>query len=354
MNIIITILVLIIMLGILIFVHELGHFLMAKKNKVYVYEFALGMGPKIFSFKRKNKNDPTVYSLRAFPIGGYCSMAGEVDYVEDENVKKEEYMCNKGAWARFQILVAGVTMNFLLALLLLFIQAFIFGSTNPEPIVGRIEEGYPIANAGIEVGDKILKINDRKINSWDKITVALALKYDSDTYTFEVEKKDGTKKTYEITPTTIKNEDGTESKVFGLGQSEQIYKGVGNALKYTFTKFISTISTMNSIIGNLIIGKLSLNSLSGPVGMYSVVGQSLALGVNSLIFLTAYLSINLGYVNLLPFPAFDGGRILFVIIEKIKGSKVNPKLENTLHSIGFILLMILMLIVTFNDILKLF
>ena len=354
MNVIITILVLIIILSLLIFVHELGHFIMAKKNGVYVYEFALGMGPKIFSFKRKNKNDPTEYSLRAFPIGGFCSMAGEVEYVEDENVKKHEYMCNKTPWQRFQILVAGVAMNFILALILLFIQALIFGSSNPEPVVGRVEEGYPISNAGIEIGDKILSINGRKITSWDKITIALALKYDKKAYTFEVEKKDGTTKTYDIIPTVVKNEDGTESKVFGLGQSEEIEKGFINAIKYSFTKFISTISTMNSIIGNLLIGKLSLDSLSGPVGMYSVVGQSISYGFNSILFLTAYLSINLGYVNFLPFPAFDGGRILFVIIEKIKGSKVNPKLENTLHNIGFILLMLLMLVITFNDIIKLF
>lgn len=354
MSTVITILVLIIMLGLLIFVHELGHFIMAKKNGVYVYEFALGMGPKIFSFKRKNKKDPTIYSLRAFPIGGFCSMAGEVEYVEDKNVKKHEYMCNKTPWQRFQILVAGVTMNFLLALLILFIQALIFGTVDPKSYVGRVEEGYPISEAGIEVGDRILSINGRKISTWDNITVALALKNESNVYTFEVEKQNGTIETYEIIPKTVINEDGTETKTFGLGQSTKIEKGVINAIKYSFTKFASTISTMNSIIGNLIIGKLSLNSLSGPVGMYSVVGQSIQYGLNSILFLTAYLSINLGYVNLLPFPAFDGGRILFVIIEKIKGSKVDPKVENTLHNIGFILLMLLMLVITFNDIIKLF
>ena len=354
MNTIITILVLIIMLGLLIFVHELGHFIMAKKNGVYVYEFALGMGPKIFSFTRKNKKDPTIYSLRAFPIGGFCSMAGEVEYVEDEKVKKHEYMCNKKPFQKFQILVAGVAMNFLLALILLFVQGLIYGSANPESYVGRIEEGYPISNAGIEVGDKILSINGRNTNTWDKITIALALKNKSNIYEFEVEKKDGSIKTYEITPKTITNEEGKESKVFGFGQSEKIEKGFINAIKYTFTKFISTISTMNVIIWNLIIGKLSINSLAGPVGMYSVVGQSIALGFNSILFLTAYLSINLGYVNLLPFPAFDGGRIVFTIIEKVKGSPVDPKIENTLHNIGFILLMLLMLVITFNDILNLF
>ena len=207
MNVIITILVLILMLGILIFAHELGHFIMAKKNGVYVYEFALGMGPKIFSFKRKNKKDPTIYSLRAFPIGGFCSMAGEVEFVEDENVKKHEYMCNKSPWQKFQILVAGVTMNFILALILLFIQALIFGSANPDSYVGKLQEDYPISNAGIEVGDKILSINGRKTNTWDKITIALALKYDNDVYTFEVKKQDGTIKNYEISPKIIKNEE---------------------------------------------------------------------------------------------------------------------------------------------------
>lgn len=354
MNTVITIIVLIIMLGILIFVHELGHFLMAKKNGVYVYEFALGMGPLIFSFKRKDKKDPTLYSLRLFPIGGFCSMAGEVEETKDDNIKKNEYMCNKTPWQKFQILVAGVTMNFILALVILFVQALIYGTTDQRSFVGRVEEDYPISGAGIEVGDRILSINGRKTNTWDKITIALALKNKKSTYTFEVEKANGDVKKYEITPKTIKNEDGTETKTFGFGQNTEKQTGILNAIKYSFTKFASTISTMNAIVGNLIIGKLSLNSLSGPVGMYSVVGQSIKYGFSSILFLTAYLSINLGYINFLPLPAFDGGRILFVIIEKIKGSKVDPKFENMLHNVGFILLMLLMLVITFNDIIKLF
>ena len=176
MNTIITILVLILMLGLLIFVHEFGHFIMAKKNGVYVYEFALGMGPKIFSFTRKNKKDPTIYSLRVFPIGGFCSMAGEVEEVEDKKVKKHEYMCNKKPYQKFEILVAGVVMNFILAIVILFIQALIYGSPNPEPYVGRIKVNYPIATSGIKVGDKIISINGKSVKNWDDITVALALK----------------------------------------------------------------------------------------------------------------------------------------------------------------------------------
>ena len=200
MSTLITIIVLIIMLGRLIFVHEFGHFIMAKRNGVYVYEFALGMGPQIIKFKRKNKKDPTVYSIRLLPIGGFCSMAGEVEYVEDKKVKKNEYMCNKTPWQKFQILVAGVTMNFITAIVLLFIQSLIYGSVNQKSYIGEVQKGYPISEAGIVVGDRILSINGRKTNNWDQITIALSLKTDSNVYTFEIEKQDGSIEKYDIVP----------------------------------------------------------------------------------------------------------------------------------------------------------
>ena len=187
-----SIIYLILILGVLVFVHEFGHFITAKKIGVYVNEFAIGMGPKIYSFKRKNKNDPTEYSIRLLPIGGFCAMAGEV--IEDEDnkkIKKNEYMCNRSKLERVIILLAGVTMNILLALVLLFVQSLIWGHTEQKSIVGYAPEGYPIAEAGIEVGDKITKINGYKVNTWDKLTIVLNLKYDKDTYEFEVKKKDG-------------------------------------------------------------------------------------------------------------------------------------------------------------------
>ena len=340
-----SIIYLILILGVLVFVHEFGHFITAKKIGVYVNEFAIGMGPKIYSFKRKNKNDPTEYSIRLLPIGGFCAMAGEV--IEDEDnkkIKKNEYMCNRSKLERVIILLAGVTMNILLALVLLFVQSLIWGHTEQKSIVGYAPEGYPIAEAGIEVGDKITKINGYKVNTWDKVTLIMSYKNDKPYTEFEVEKKDGTIKSYQITPLSKINEDGTETKVFGIGVGDKEIRGFLPSLKFAFTKLGSIVSTMLLIIINLFTGKLSLSALSGPIGMYTVVKS--AGTFRQLLYLTSYLSINLAVINAIPFPAFDGGRVLFVIIEAIKGSKVKPEVENVFHSVGFILLMLLMVYIS--------
>lgn len=347
-----SIIYLILILGVLIFVHEFGHFIAAKKIGVYVSEFALGMGPKIYSFKRKNKKDPTEYSLRLFPIGGFCAMAGEV--IEDSDskkLKKSEYMCNRSKLERTIILLAGVTMNILLALILLFAQSLIWGHTEQKSIVGYVPEGYPISDAGIEVGDKIKKINGYKVNTWDKVTLIMSLKNDKEYTDFEIEKQDGSIKTYRVKPVVKIAEDGTETKVYGIGAGDKEIRGFLSSIKYAFVKLGSTVSTMFLIIVNLFTGKLSLSALSGPVGMYTVVKS--AGTFRQLLYLTSYLSINLAVINAIPFPAFDGGRVLFVIIEAIKGSKVKPETENIFHSIGFALLMILMIYITIQDILRL-
>lgn len=347
----ITLIILIIMLGIIIFVHEFGHFIVAKKTGVYVDEFALGMGPRIFKWKRKN--DPTIYSIRLFPIGGFCAMAGEVVEESDKKLKKNQYMCNKKPYQKFLILIAGVTMNFILALVLFFIQGIIWGSSNQLSYVGLVTENSAIYKSGIEEGDKIISINGVKTNTWDKIQVALALNNNDDTYEFVVKKQDGSVNKYEVTPNVEKNEKGEEVKVFGFGAGNTLNKGIINSIKYAFIKFYSVISSMALIIIKLFSGNLSLKSLAGPVGMYTVVGESAKLGIQNLIYLTAYLSVNVGFINVIPFPAFDGGRILFVLIEKIKGSPVSPKVENMIHTIGFALLMLLMVLVTYQDILRL-
>ena len=346
----VTLIILIIMLGILVFVHEFGHFIVAKKTGVHVEEFALGMGPKLFEWKRKG--DPTTYSIRILPIGGFCAMAGEVYEDGDKKLPKSKYMCNKKPYERFLILVAGVTMNFILAFVLFFLQGLIWGSSNPISYIGHVTENSPIELAGIEVGDKIISINNLKTDTWDKIQIALALKNDNKSYEFVVKKQDGTVKKYDITPNK-KKVDGETVYEFGFGLDQKLHKGIINSLKYAIVKFYSVISSMAIIIIKLFTGALGLKSLSGPVGMYNVVGQSAKLGMQSLVFLTAYLSVNLGFINILPFPAFDGGRILFIIIEKVKGSPVDAKLENTIHTIGFVLLMLLMLVITYQDIIRL-
>ena len=371
-----NIVVLLLMLTVLIFVHEFGHFIVGKACGVHVYEFALGMGPRLLFFKRKN--DPTEYSLRALPIGGYCQLAGE-EGEDDENLPKDKFMCNKGKIQRILILVAGVTMNFITAIVLLFFLSLIWGSGDTSNIITNIEEDSPAKDAGLVVGDKIVEINGYKINDWDKISIVMVLKDDDGIYDYTIEHKDGKKDKYSIKPAeyvvledkyiritdehtkediikenNIKEEEVQISKIIGIGKEPKINKGFVAAIKYAFKKFGSIVDIMLLTVGSLITGKLGLNALSGPVGMYTVVGQVATYGIANIIFLMAYLSINLGVINILPFPAFDGGRVLFVLIEAITRKKVKPEVEGIIHTIGFILLMILMLYITFQDILKFF
>jgi len=358
------------MLGILIFVHELGHYLAAKWAGVYVHEFALGMGPKIYSFKRKDKKgrkkDPTLYSLRAFPIGGFCLMAGQVDEEDSYEfegkthkekkikIKKNEFFCNKTKWQRFLILFSGVALNFILAFILLFVQALIWGHMELKSYVGSVLPEYPMAEAGILAGDRIMAVNGRQVRNWDKLTITLNLKHKGASYTFEVLKPDGSTHFYEITPKTEKDEEGNERKVFGFSGSTEMKTGFVASLDYAFNKMGALISSMGLIIGSLFTGNLSMSALAGPVGMFGIVGASAKAGIQNLVFLTAYLSINLGFINALPFPAFDGGRILFIVIEAVTRRKVSANIEGTLHMIGFILLMLLMIYITIMDVIKLF
>lgn len=347
----VTLIAFILILGVIVLVHELGHFLWAKKFGVYIYEFSIGMGPVIYS--RRGKKDGILYNIRALPIGGFVSMAGEV-YEDDKTVPKERCLCNKPIWQRIIVMAAGVMNNFLMALLLIFVIALIWGSNSLTPKVASVVDGYPMAEAGIVKDDVIVSINNHKVNTWDEAQIVLYYKNNNDYYEFRIRHVDGTIENYKITPKTETNADGVESKVFGINMNQEKTFGLWNKVKYTFEKFWTTIVTMWMTIAGLITGKISIDALSGPVGIYSVVGQSISYGAYSVIYLIAYLSINVGVINIIPFPAFDGGRIFFLIVEKIKGSPVNQKFENTCHTIGFFILMALIVFITIKDIIKLF
>ena len=347
---ILTLLLFILILGIIILVHEFGHFIWAKKFGVHIYEFSIGMGPVILSKKGK---DGINYNLRAFPIGGFVQMAGEV-YEDDEKIPKEKFMCNKPWIQRVIILVAGVVNNFLLALVLLFFYGLIWGVTSLKPVVKETLPDYPMAEAGIVAGDTIVSINGYDVKTWDKAQIVLAFKNKNDYYTFEIQHEDGSLDTFKVTPKVEKTEDGEETKVFGVSIDTEAKQGLWSSIKFAFQKFGSVVESMALTVGSLFTGKLSLSSLSGPVGIYQVVDQGVTLGLSYIIYILAFLSINVGFINILPFPAFDGGRVLFMIIEKIIGRPVDSKIENIFHTIGFILLMILMIYITFQDILRLF
>lgn len=355
---IIKILLLLFILGIIILVHEFGHFIWAKTFGVYIYEFSIGMGPLLHT--HKGKKDGINYNIRAIPIGGFVSMAGEVyDSGEvDENnkkIKKDKLMCNKKWWQRLIILVAGVVNNFILAIVILFIYTLIWGGGAITPKVLNVVEDKPAAAAGLKSGDVITSINGYNVSSWDKAQIILYYKNTNEYYTFEVKHTDGTKEEIKIKPEIIKDEEtGAESKLFGIQIDAEDTSNVFKSFVYSIRKFNSIISSMVYTIWGLISGKIGLSALSGPVGIYEAVGETINYGINYFLYILAFLSINVGFINILPFPAFDGGHVLFLIIEKIKGSPVNAKIENTCHLIGFILVFLLMIVVTISDIIKLF
>ena len=365
MGTILNILLFIFILGILVFVHEFGHFMTAKRSGVYIYEFSIGMGPEVKSIKGK---DGVKYSIRALPLGGYVQMAGEI-YEDDDTkvIPKEKFMCNRPWYQRLVILVAGVFNNFLLAIILLIVIGAIWGSPSLKPEIGKAmvdcssvmgkKEGTvecPAIKAGIQDGDVIKSINGSKIKSWDKAQLLLLLKSKGNKYVIEVEHKNGQEEKITVKPLVVKDEKGNESKVFGIQTKGEVKHGFLNAIKYGFEKFCSTVEQMWLTVVSLFNGGLSVKSLSGPVGIYTVVGASRQSGIESVLFLIAYLSMNLGLMNILPIPALDGGHVLFLVIEKITGKKINAEIESKITIFFFFLLIALMIYVTIFDIIRIF
>ncbi len=418
-----TIIYFILILGITVFIHELGHFIFAKKFGVYVYEFSIGMGPRLFKFNRKN--DETDYCIRLLPIGGFVQMAGEEMEVDDK-VPEDKRLGSKKAYQRFLIMVAGVMMNFLLAIVLY----FIIGLFNNVSMDNVYVQNSTIKN--LDENDKIVAINNHFVNNYDKLALEMTIAGENE-FTMTVkngnEKKDvkvnpikvgesnllygfdyGFKvedlkiissdikglsiddlitkindieiKSYldllneldnvseekfnltvvdqnnneKIIPIKVKEkeDDTLLGYSYGFYISGKTGKGFFAAIKYAFLKFFSVIEQMIFMVFYLVTGKISLNMLSGPVGIFNAVSVYSSYGFFSLVSLLCLICVNVGFINLLPLPAFDGGHVLFIIIEKIKGSKVNPKVENAIHNIGFMLLMLLMILVTYNDIIRLF
>lgn len=349
MTSLITLFWFIIILGAIVGIHEFGHFLFAKLSNTYVYEFSIGMGKKLFTHRKKGSE--TEFNIRLVPIGGFVSICGE-NAIEDENIPKDRQLCNKSFLQRFSILFAGPAFNFIFAFILLFVSALIYGSISTKPIIGNVMEGYPAYTAGLREGDLIKKIDGKKVNSWDAALLKIQTANGKE-LTFTIE-ENGQTKDIKVSPIIEEAEDGTKSYKYGISTNGTKERGFVNSLNYAISKTESLFGTMIETLKYLFTGRAKVNDLSGPVGIYSLVGQQAKAGLESIIYLTAYLSINVGALNLIPFPAFDGGRILFLIIEKITKKKIPPKVENMVNTIGFLAIIGLMIFVTFNDILRLF
>lgn len=339
------IIVALIVFSIIILFHEFGHFLLAKKNGVGVTEFALGMGPILFSFKRGE----TVYALKALPLGGSCSMVGE-----DTDETGDNSFNSKGVWQRFSVIAAGPVFNFILAFVFAVILVSIVGFDTP--VVYKVEEGGPAWEAGIRDGDVIQSVNGKKVHMYKEFRIEVLMNSGGEPMEMVLSRNGST---YGTTVTPELGSDGTyKIQIYG-GQYERT--GVLDTLKYSVFEVRYWITTTVRSLGMLITGQVSANDLSGPVGIVDMIDDTYQEARSygwldvllNMMNICILLSANLGVVNLLPIPALDGGRLVFLIVEAVRGKPVPPEKEGWVHTIGFALLMVLMVFILYNDIHKL-
>lgn len=329
------ILISLLILGIIIIIHELGHFLSAKFFKVPVSEFSIGMGPEVYTYE----GDQTKYSFRSIPIGGYVSIEGmELDDDREDGFNK------KNPFIRFVILFAGVFMNFLLAYLIIFGITLNQGkiTLNANPVVGNTME---YSGNVFKRGDKIIKIDGNKVEKWIDIKkIVSEIKDKENTQKILIE-RDGIDKLLEV-----KLYKGNDNDYYlGILPEYKIEKlSFTESLKLSGKGFVHITKSIFKGFEMIISGKVSRKEISGPVGIVNIVGEASEQGFLSIVSIMAILSINIGIFNLLPFPALDGGRIIFVILEMF-GIKVNKKMEERVHKFGILILFILIIFITTND-----
>jgi len=350
-----TIVAFVIILGLLVFVHEFGHFITARLMKMKVEEFGFGFPPRLVKlFTRKG----TEYTLNWIPIGGFVKIKGE----SGEFAEEEDSFAFKKPWKRLIVLVAGVTMNVVLAWMLLAIgfgiglpQVIEEGEQahyqNPQIQVISLEKGSAAESAGIKVGDAIISLDSQAYVSIDDVQEYIKVNSDRQIAVEILRGKDTI--SFSVEPAPI---DETGEEVLGVGLvrtaivSYPWYEALWQGAKATVYTTIGTVMAFATIIKNWVTGAGSGAQISGPVGIAVMTGQVVHLGFIYVLQFAALLSINLAIINILPIPALDGGRVLFLLIEKIRRKPVSQKLEAVIHNIGFLLLMLLLVVITFKDI----
>ena len=341
---VLTIIAAILFFSIIIFVHELGHFITAKAFSVNVIEFSIGMGPAIF--KKQGKN--TLYSIRAIPMGGFCKMEGE-----DEDTKTDGCFSSKSPLAKIIILAAGAAMNLLLGFIIVVILTTSSGlryGYMTSTYVASVEENADAASV-LAPGDKIVKVNNTTVHISRDISFALS---ESTGENCDIEFiRNGERKKASIKPMEITYDDGTKGYIIGFKIAPSKIN-LGNILYESFFQTIWMIRLVFISLGMLFGGKAALTDISGPVGVVSAMNTVAQSGMYDFFFLAAFLAVNIGVMNLLPLPALDGGRIAFSLYELIFRKPVPPEKEGIVHAIGFVLLIGLMLFATSNDIIKIF
>lgn len=388
-----TLILFLVILSVLVFVHEFGHFLAARKLGMRVYEFAIGFPPMAIGFYRDPKTKKivwvrrkkrkmmaagggeetqkeeefpaTLYTLNWLPLGGFCKIKGE----NGEEAKEVDSFGYQKAWRRLVVLVAGVAMNFILAALLLGIGFMIGLPTDvstgvekyarlkeePKTIIEHVEQKSPADEAGLQLGDQVVSLNGEKIANAQKMT-DYVLSHNSSTLSVVII-RNGQEQVFHLEPRIL--HEGEPARL-GVALADAalvqfpwyiaFFKGFGAAFFGLLNIFISFFLLLKGFVTG---GGLAFE-VSGPVGIASVIGQSARLGIHYLLQVTAMISLSLAAINILPIPALDGGRVLFVVLEKILGKPVPLKYEQMAHTIGFVLLLLLIIIVTGRDLAKIF
>ena len=336
----------ILMFGVLVMLHELGHFLAARATGVPVAEFAIGFGPKLFS--RTGKKNGVIFSLRALPFGGYCRF-----YADDENGDAD----NPGAysrqkiWKRALISVGGPLFNMLVAMLALFLLFSAVGLWASTPVVGGLIDGLPAKEAGFEIGDRIVSVNGRKVQ-----TSADASQFITDAGESEIQfvlERNGEKIALSLTP---RWSEADQRLMIGIQYKVVPYRfPIGQSLQYSLETTGEMSGSIVTFLRNLIFKGEGVDELAGPIGTVTVVKeQTQSGGVRSYLQLAALISVNLGIFNMLPIPGLDGSKLIFLLVEKIRGKRIPPEKESIVVLIGFGLLLLLMALVMYQDIVRLF
>lgn len=340
-----------IVLGILIIIHEFGHFIACRLTRVKVEKFSIGFGPEILHWQGKE----TRFAISLFPLGGFVKPFGEsVSEVDEAGGPKPGDYLAAPLWARIGIVVAGVFMNYVLALLL-FTAIFMMGRPIPGTTVGQFVDGYPAKESGMQVGDRIAAINGESINTWKDMMIALE-KAPEGALDLTLERQ-GQVLDLQVIPKSeeIKDVFGKDVKLKRLGvmpdpKATQFEKfGLVESCKQSWDTVVFLTVNTHKAIFYLLMGKLSLKAISGPIGIVTMTGSAAQLGLPYLLQLTATLSVSLAVINLLPVPALDGGHLLFLIIEGIRRKRVSLKVQENAAQVGFFLLLGLMGFIIYND-----
>lgn len=352
-----NILAAIILFGVIVLVHEFGHFLLAKLNGMEVVEFSMGMGPRLYSFEWKE----TRYSIKLLPFGGSCMMTGEED-----GVPNPKGFNSKSVWARISVVAAGPVFNFVLAFLFALVIVAQIG--HDAPVLYGVTEGSPAQEAGLQAGDKITRINHRRVTAYRDVMLYL-FTHPGEPVTLRYERPPGG--SWEVNGAAEKR---SVTMTPGFDQERQSYllgvqflgydkvNNVGELIRYSaYEVKYCVVSTLDSM-GMMVRRKIKMDdAITGPVGIVSMVGETVGEGREAgpravLLVISNWillLSSSLGIMNLLPLPALDGGRLLFLLVEVVRGKPVDPEKEGMVHMAGMMLLLALMVLVIFNDIQKL-